>query len=140
MKTRAEIPQILEQDMREVEEVEGKGLRVLESVIHCLRVDYDLFYTKEDLIHKVIEEMLTNPNQGQFFRGNINPFAIKAEYQFGAASHVYGKVMGDICLRTVANALNITIRTIMNVHGYYAVMNIHPTNLSTEANLVINVL
>ena len=109
--------------MREVEEVEGKGLRVLESVIHCLRVDYDLFYTKEDLIHKVTEEMLTNPNQGQFFRGNINPFAIKAEFQFGTASHVYGKVMGDICLRAVANALNITI-TIMNVHDYYAVMNI----------------
>ena len=63
MKTWSELPQILEQDMREVEEVDGKGLRVLESVIQCLRVDYDLFYTKEDLIHKVTEEMLTNPNQ-----------------------------------------------------------------------------
>ena len=28
----------------------------------------------------------------------------------------------------------------MIVHGYYAVMNIHPTNLSTEANLVTNLL
>ena len=136
-----DVPQILKQDNRFIRATEGKGFCLIESVQCALAEDYDIFMSCENIIDHIANQLVDDPEYLKYSKRPLTQADVNAAIKFGTSTRIYGRLVSDMYMPALATALQLHIRVITNVHGYYTIM--HNTPLKTYENAhwkVINLL
>ena len=136
-----DVPQILKQDNRFIRATEGKGFCLIKSVQGVLAEDYDIFMSCENIIDQIANQLVNYPEYLKYSKRPLTQADVNATIKFGTSTRNYGRLVSDMYMPALATALQLHIRVITNVHGYYTIM--HNTPLKTYENAhwkVINLL
>ena len=120
------MPQILNEDRREILQLEGKGFCLVESVVEALIRDYDVHYTEKDVINKISQELVNNLEYTTFLKSPVSQREVDIRMMEKVQSKTYSRSVCDLYLPAMATALDLHIRVIQNISGYYAILNILP--------------
>ena len=120
------MPQILNEDRREILQLEGKGFCLVESVVEALIRDYDVHYTDKDVINKISQELVNNLEYTTFLKSPVSQREVDIRMMENMQSKTYSRSVCDLYLPAMATALDLHIRVIQNISGYYAILNILP--------------
>ena len=124
-----DVPQILKQDNRFIRATEGKGFCLIESVQGALAEDYDIFMSCENIIDQIANQLVDDPEYLKYSKRPLTQADVNAAIKYGTSTRNYGRLVSDMYIPTLATALQLHIRIITNVHGYYTIM--HNTPLKT---------
>ena len=130
----SQLPEILKADMKEICKVEGKGYCLIESIIEALAQDYDIYYNKDQLIEYISKELCDKPDYTRYLRQPITQDEVNFNLLNMTTSKTYSRVVTDMYLPAISSALDLHIKTIQNISGYYAVVNTLPINTIDESS------
>ena len=124
----------MEHDRREIKNIPGRGLCLIESVIEALIQDYDVQYTTQEILQKITDELLNDLEYTTFLKSpitqneveyNIMDREVMDRTKQGGLN--YSRAICSFYLPAMATALDLHIRVIQNISGYYAVLNTLPS-------------
>ena len=116
---------------REIVEVEGDGYKLVECIKRSLHCEHNTNYTRMEIINKVAEELLRNPEYTKYYSTPI-------EYQdlnrniTEAMSRKYGRLLVDVYLPALSSALDLHIKIYEEIHGYVGIVATTPLQPSTQ--------
>ena len=126
------MPEILKEDMKEICKVEGNGYCLIESIIEALAQDYDIYYSKDELIENISKELCDKPDYTRYLRQPFTQEEVNFNLLNMTTSKTYSRVVTDMYLPAISSALDLHIKTIQNISGYYAIVNTLPINTIDE--------
>ena len=121
------MPQILNEDRREIIHLEGKGFCLVESVVEALIKDHDVHYTYKEVIKKISQELVNNLEYTIFLKSPVSQREVEIRMMEKVQSKTYSRSVCDLYLPAMTTALDLHIRVIQNISGYYAILNILPS-------------
>ena len=127
-----DLPQILQQDRRQIKETPGKGFVLLESIQTCLAEDYDIFMTLDQIIDKAAEELVKNPEYMKYYKAPLSQADVHAAVKLGTSTRNYGRLVTDTYIPALSTSLQLHFRVLTNVHGYYALMHTTPMGCNED--------
>ena len=127
-----DLPQILQQDRRQIKETPGKGFVLLESIHTCLAEDYDIFMTLDQIIDKAAEELVKNPEYMKYYKAPLSQADVHAAVKQGTSTRNYGRLVTDMYIPASSTSLQLHFRVLTNVHGYYALMHTTPMGCNED--------
>ena len=132
-------------DRRRVPNLKGKGFCLIESTCKSLEKDYDVFYSPEYVLKKISKELVSNLEYTTFLKSPMNQdmveYNMMEEEMDKEQKKKKGKAMCDFYLPAMATALDVHIRVIKNIGGYFAVLNTLPTiDTHSLARKTVNLL
>ena len=68
LKLWSQLPEILNEDGKEVVKVKGKGYCLIESIVEALAQDYDIFYSTDEIIEYISKELIDKPDYTRYLR------------------------------------------------------------------------
>ena len=120
--------------MKEICKVEGNGYCLIESIIEALAQDYDIYYSKDELIKYISKELCDKPDYTRYLRQPFTQEEVNFNLLNMTTSKTYSRVVTDMYLPTISSALDLHIKTIQNISGYYAIVNTLPINTIDESS------
>ena len=133
LKLWSQLPEILNEDGKEVVKVKGKGYCLIESIVEALAQDYDIFYSTDEIIEYISKELIDKPDYTRYLRQPITQDVVDFNLLNMTTSKTYSRVVTDMYLPAISSALDLHIKTINNISGYYGVVNTLPINTIDEA-------
>ena len=133
LKLWSQLPEILNEDGKEVVKVKGKGYCLIESIVEALAQDYDIFYSTDEIIEYISKELIDKPDYTRYLRQPITQDVVDFNLLNMTTSKTYSRVVTDMYLPSISSALDLHIKTIQNISGYYGVVNTLPINTIDEA-------
>ena len=88
--------------------------------------DYDVHYTEKDVINKISQELVNNLEYTTFLKSPVSQREVDIRMMEKVQSKTYSRSVCDLYLPAMATALDLHIRVIQNISGYYAILNILP--------------
>ena len=125
LKKWSDLPEILEKDNKKVVPVEGKGLCLMEAISTSLSLEYDTLIKPDKLIELISKEMCTHPEYTKYMKVPLS----QDELNYLMVIHgtkKYSRVVADVYLPAISSALDLHIRTIQNISGFFVVVNTYP--------------
>ena len=113
---------------REIVEVEGDGYKLIECIQRSLQCEHRIIYSKIEIINKVAEELLTNPEYTKYYKTPIENHQLNRNIS-EAMSSKYGRVLVDVYLPALSSALDLHIKS---VKKYMDMLGLSPPNHSTH--------
>ena len=107
--------------------MEGKGFCLVESVVEALIRDYDVHYTYKEVIQKISQELVNNLEYTTFLKSPVSQREVEIRMMEKVQSKIYSRSVCDLYLPAMATALDLHIRVIQSISGYYAILNTLPT-------------
>ena len=107
--------------------LEGKGFCLVESVVKALIRDYDVHYTYKEVIQKISQELVNNLEYTTFLKSPVSQREVEIRMMEKVESKTYSRSVCDLYLPAMATALDLHIRVIQSISGYYAILNTLPT-------------
>ena len=95
----------------------------------------------ENIIDQIANQLVDDPEYLKYSKRPLTQADVNAAIKFGTSTRNYGRLVSDMYMPALATTLQLHIRVITNVHGYYTIM--HNTPLKTYENAhwkVINLL
>ena len=128
------LPEILKADMKEICKVEGNGYCLIESIIEALAQDYDIYYYKDQLIEYISKELCDKPDYTRYLRQPITQEEVSFNLLNMTTSKTYSRVVTDMYQPAISSALDLHIKTIQNISGYYVAVNTLSINTVDESS------
>ena len=116
---------------REIVEVEGDGYKLIECIQRSLQCEHRIIYSKIEIINKVAEELLKNPDYTKYYKTPIENHQLNRNIS-EAMSSKYGRVLVDVYLPALSSALDLHIKICEEIHGYVGVVTTKPLHPSAE--------
>ena len=98
----------------------------MESVVEALIRDYDVHYTYKEVIQKISQELVNNLEYTTFLKSPVSQSEVEIRLMEKVQSKTYSKSVCDLYLPAIATALDLHIRVIQSISGYYAILNTIP--------------
>ena len=95
----------------------------------------------ENIIDQIANQPVDDPEYLKYSKRPLTQADVNAAIKFVTSTRNYGRLVSDMYMPALASALQLHMRVITNVHGYYTIM--HNTPLKTYENAhwkVINLL
>ena len=127
-----QLPEILKKDGREILSIEGPGYCLIESIIAALGISHNITYQKDEVITFLSEELFAKPDYTRYLRVPISQEEVNFNLLNMTTSRKYSRLVADMYLPAIASAMNLHIRTIQNISGYYGILNTLPLNDKDE--------
>ena len=122
------LPDILKKDNKKILHIEGPGYVLIESIIAALSDGYNISYQKDEIIEFRAKELVHKPDYTRYMRVPISQEEVTFNLLNLTTSKKYSRVVADMYLPAISSALDLHIRTIQNISGYFAVVNTLPLN------------
>ena len=106
--------------------LEGKGFCLVESVVEALLRDYDVHYTYKEVIQKISQELVNNLEYTTFLKSPVSQREVEIRMMEKVESKTYSRSVCDLYFPTMATTLDLHIRVIQSISGYYAILNTLP--------------
>ena len=127
-----ELPEILKQDRRKTLEIKSMAFGLVESVVEALASDYDIIYSVHEVIEKISAELLANLEYTTFMKSPVTQGEIEFNMEERVQTTKYGRAMCDMYLPAMATALDLHIRVLQNIGGYFAILNTFPARFHSQ--------
>ena len=127
-----DLPNILKKDKQKVLSASGKGLCLIESIITCLREDYDIFIEYNKMVQFIASEICRRPDYTRYMNTPLTQGDVSYTLMAFSEKTEYSRLVAELCLPALATAIDLHLRVIQNIAGYYGVMNTLP--LPNEGN------
>ena len=134
LKLWSQLPEILKADMKEICKVEGNGYCLIESIIEALAQDYDIYYSKDQLIEYISKELCDKLDYTRYLRQPVTQEEVNFNLLNMTTSKTYSRVVTNMYLPAISSALDLHIKTIQNISGYYAIVNTLPIHTIDESS------
>ena len=132
----SELPNLLEKDGKEVVALQSTGgIGLLESIAESLKCEYDIHFTTDQLIEKIAEEILLNPDYTRYMKVPITQEEVNYRLLSFKKGDNYALLMSQVYIPAISSALDIHLRIIQNVGGYFTILNTFPLP-STQVNIM----
>ena len=135
LKKSYDLPTILKKDRKKVLPPPGKGISLIESIMTCLWEDCDICLGYNKMLHFLATEICSNPEYTKYMNlllsqedVNYNLLALNKKTE-------YSRLVAELYIPAISNALDLHIRVIQNIGGYYGVLNTCPLpNMGSPEN------
>ena len=101
--------------------IKSMGFDLVESVVEACASDYDIIYSVHEVIEKISAELLANLEYTTFMKSPVTQGEIEFNMEERVQTTKYGRAMCDMYLPTMATALDLHIRVLQNIGGYFAI-------------------
>ena len=128
------LPEILQKDGKEILKVEGPGHCLIESIITALGISHNITYQKDEIINFLSKELFSKPDYTRYLKVPISQEEVNFNLLNMTTSKKYSRLVADMYVPAIASALNLHIKTIQNISGYFAIVNTLPLNNEDEKN------
>ena len=108
--------------------IHGPGCVLIESIITALSNGYNISYQKDEIIEFMSKELVQKLDYTRYMRIPITQEEVNFNLLNVTTSKKYSRLIADMYLPAISSALDIHIRTIKNISGYFAVVNTLPLN------------
>ena len=132
LKKWCDLPAILQNDRKKVLPSPGKGLCLIESIITCLMEDYDIQIDYNKMVEFIATEICRNPDYTRYMKTPLTQGEVNYSLMAMSENTKYSRLVAELYLPALATALDLHLRVIQNIGGYYGVMNTLP--LPNERN------
>ena len=122
------LPEILKKDNKKILPIEGPGYVLIESIIAALLDGYNISCNKDEIIQFIAKELVNKPDHTRYMRIPISQDEVNFNLLNITTSKKYSRLIADMYIPAISSALDIHIRTIQNISGYFAVVNTLPLN------------
>ena len=130
------LPNILDHDGKEILTLHNTGgVGLLESISECLKCEYDIHISTDELISKIAQEILQNPDYTRYMKVPISQEEVNYRLLSFKQGDKYALLLSQVYIPAISSALDIHMRIIQNVGGYYTVLNTFPLQ-STQVNIM----
>ena len=138
----SDLPEILEKDNKKVVPVDGKGLCLMEAISTSLSLEYDILIEPDKLIELISKEVCTHPEYTKYLKVPLSQDELNYNLMAFHSTKKYSRVVADVYLPAISSALDLHIRTIQNISGFFGVVNTYPldnfNNKKTVTLIVID--
>ena len=132
----SDLPNILDHDGKEILTLHNTGgVGLLESISDSLKCEYDIHISTDELISKIAQEILQNPDYTRYMRVPISQEEVNYRLLSFKQGDKYALLLSQVYIPAISSALDIHLRIIQNVGGYYTVLNAFPLP-STQVNIM----
>ena len=142
LKKWSDLPEILEKDNKKVVPVDGKGLCLMEAISTSLSLEYDILIEPDKLIELISKEVCTHPEYTKYLKVPLSLDELNYNLMAFHSTKKYSRVVADVYLPAISSALDLHIRTIQNISGFFGVVNTYPldnfNNKKTVTLIVID--
>ena len=142
LKKWSDLPEILEKDNKKVVPVDGKGLCLMEAISTSLSLEYDILIEPDKLIELISKEVCTHPEYTKYLKVPLSQDELNYNLMAFHSTKKYSRVVADVYLPAISSALDLHIRTIQNISGFFGVVNTYPldnfNNKKTVTLIVID--
>ena len=126
----------MDHDGKEIKTLHNTGgVGLLESISECLKCEYDIHISTDELISKIAQEILQNPDYTRYMRVLISQEEVNYRLLSFKQGDKYALLLSQVYIPTISSVLDIHLRIIQNVGGYYTVLNTFPLP-STQVNIM----
>ena len=132
LKKWSDLPRILKKDRKKVLPASGKGLCLIESIITCLMEDYDIFIEYNKMVQFIASEICRRPDYTKYMNTPLTQGDVNYSLMALSEKTEYSRLVAELYLPALSTALDLHLRVIQNIAGYYGVMNTLP--LPNEGN------
>lgn len=126
LKKWSDLPTILKKDKKKVLAADGKGVNLIESIIRCLWEEYDILVTYDQLVSFLATEICSKPEYTRYMKTPLSQDDINYNFLAFNKKNEYSRLVADLYLPAISNALDMHLRVIQNIAGYYGIMNTYP--------------
>ena len=142
LKKWSDLPEILEKDNKKVVPVEGKGFCLMEAISTSLSLEYDILIEPDKLIELISREVCTHPEYTKYLKVPLSQDELNYNLMTFRSTKKYSRVVAHVYLPAISSALDLHIRTIQNISGFFGVVNTYPldnfNNKKTVTLIVID--
>ena len=142
LKKWSDLPEILEKDNKKVVPVDGKGLCLMEAISTSLSLEYDILTEPDKLIELISKEVCTHPEYTKYLKVHLSQDELNYNLMAFHSTKKYSRAVADVYLPAISSALDLHIRTIQNISGFFGVVNTYPldnfNNKKTVTLIVID--
>ena len=132
----SDLPNIVDHDGKEILTLHNTGgVGPLESISECLNCEYDIHISTDELISKIAQEILQNPDYTRYMKVPICQEEVNYRLLSFKQGDKYALLLSQVYIPVISSALDIHMRIIQNVGGYYTVLNTFPLP-STQVNIM----
>ena len=117
---------ILKNDRKKVLPSPGKGFCLIESIITCLMEDYDIQIDYNEMVEFIATEICRNPDCTRYMKTPLTQGEVNYSLMAMSQNTKYSRLVAELYLPALATALDLHLRVIQNIAGYYGVMNTLP--------------
>ena len=125
LKKWCDLPTILQKDRKKVLPSEGDGISLIESIITCLWEDYDIGIDYSKMIQFLTTEISSKPEYTRYMKNTPTLDNIIFNLTLKEKDE-YAKYAAELYIPAISDALDLHLRVIKYMAGYYGVVNIFP--------------
>ena len=140
LKKWSDLPEILKLDGKKILPVNSAGICLMQSISECLWEDYNIQINSDKLVSLISTEICNHPDYLKYLRLPVSQEEV--DYKLMSFHKSGARVAADMYIPAISSALDLHIRTIQNISGYYGVVNTYPisgfTNKKTVTLIIID--
>ena len=126
LKRWSDLPDILKKDNKKILPPETKGVNLIQSIIAALWEDYDISITYDAMVSFLATEICSKPEYTRYMNCPLSQEDINTKFLAFNKKDEYSRLVADMYIPAISNALDIHFRVIQNIAGYYGVINTFP--------------
>ena len=127
-------------DGKKILPVSSTGICLFQSISECLWEDYNIQMNPDKLVKLTSTEICNHPDYLKYLRIPVSQEEV--DYKLMSFNKSGARVAADMYIPAISSALDLHIRTIQNISGYYGVVNTYPisgfTNKKTVTLIIID--
>ena len=126
LKKLVDLPTILKKDKKKVLPPEADGLNLIERIIRCLWEEYDISISYDKLVEFFATEFCSKPEYTRYMKTPLSQDEINHNFLAFSKKNEHARLVVDLYLPAISNALDMHLRVIQNIAGYYGIINTYP--------------
>ena len=126
LKKWVDLPTILKKDRKKVLPPEADGVNLIEGIIRCLWEEYDISISYDKLVELLTTEICSKPEYTRYMKAPLSQDEINHNFLAFSKKNEYARLVADLYLPAISNALDMHLRVIQNIAGYYGIINTYP--------------
>ena len=120
------LPTILKKDRKKVLPPKADGVNLMEGIIRCLWEEYDISINYDQLVKFLATEICNITEYTRYMKAPLSQNEINHNFLAFDKKNEYARLVADLYLPAISNALDMHLRVIQNIAGYYEIMNTYP--------------
>ena len=114
----------------------------MEAISTSLSLEYDILIEPDKLIELISKEVCTYPEYTKYLKVPLSQDELNYNRMAFHSTKKYSRVVADVYLPAISRALDLHIRIIQNISGFFGVLNTYPldnfNNKKTVTLIVID--
>ena len=105
---------------------EADGVNLIEGIIRYLWEEYDISISYDQLVKFLATEICSKPEYTRYMKAPLSQDEINHNFLVLNKKNEYARFVADLYLPAISNALDMHLKVIQNIAGYYGIMNTYP--------------